>query len=545
MDCVMSDCASCCEGSDEIATRSAHIGCSTSPASPVIPMASTDEAEDAQLRDADRVMEMLAPRPVDHAGSDVVDPMEAVRGLDRARWMTQFGDAIADCTLSQIAMVGAHDAATHSITRKNPGEYAADAPDALVNITRPLQWAAHRLAADWARTQEHSVRTMLLLGVRYFDLRLSPRGPTKELWISHGLFSMPLSNVVEDVASFYSNHDSGPCSPATADSLDVGDNLDIVVLDIQRLSGVTSGHGSAKIHHEFFRTLEPLRPLLLKEGQSIFTSLRDFWRTGTRVIVLYPCALACAVHQPIVLPRTPEFIRSHWFDKNRPAPLLQHLHDELMQRRNGIVSRFVHSGPPEGSAIGPLHVLQAVLTPSSTDFARMVFSPFPSTARNLEHFAKELNHRALTLWSRHQPIEDGPEVTFDGKPRPRQVSMDGRNVIMLDFFTRGRDGDTGLDAVQLCVFINARRFGLPRERSFVSRSPTPAPLDRIVGSSDAASPRPQPEPQDVVESMTPPVTPVHCTSPVPSAGRRDDGGEASQPAPRPRTTVDLHTYPMR
>ena len=74
--------------------------------------------------------------------------MQAVRGLDRARWMTQFGAAIADRSITQLCMVGAHDAATHNIDRRNPGEYAADAPDALVHIATPLQPADHRLAAD-------------------------------------------------------------------------------------------------------------------------------------------------------------------------------------------------------------------------------------------------------------------------------------------------------------------------------------------------------------------------------------------------------------
>jgi hypothetical protein len=421
-----------------------------------------------------------------------------------------------------------------------------------VNITRPLQWAAHRLAADWARTQEHSVGGMLQLGVRYFDLRLSARGPTKELWISHGLYSIPFARVIEDVAQFFGTHVAlWPGSHDVGRPAAFGDlsaHREVIVLDVQRISGVQAGHGSAKIHHEFFKLLEPLRPVLLKEGQSERTPLGELWDSSSRVVVLYPDALACAVHKPLVLPRVSDHIRSQWFDKNAAAPLLAHLHDELMKRRNDMASKWAHSdGACSPSELaGPLHVLQAVLTPSSGDFARMLLSPMPSTARNIEHFAKEMNGKALTLWSRHKIVPEGPEFAHSG-PRPRHLALDGRNILMLDFFAQGRDADTGLDSVQLCVLVNALRYGSPRGSS----TPPPAPVcpSRIVGTSDAVAPS-TPLPQDaaalreVAVRMTPsaacqPAVAGRDCPPTPLQECDRDDGEDVQPPSMARLGSDV------
>eukprot|EP00672_Neobodo_designis_P019512 CAMPEP_0174842508 /NCGR_PEP_ID=MMETSP1114-20130205/9958_1 /TAXON_ID=312471 /ORGANISM="Neobodo designis, Strain CCAP 1951/1" /LENGTH=520 /DNA_ID=CAMNT_0016076713 /DNA_START=83 /DNA_END=1642 /DNA_ORIENTATION=+ len=518
------------------------------------------------------------------------DPMQAVRGLDRARWMTQFGAAIADRSMSQLCMVGAHDAATHNIDRRAPSEYAADAPEALVHIATPLQPAAHRLAADWARTQEHSMRSMLQLGVRYFDLRVSPRGPTRELWLTHGLYSMPLSVLVEDVASFFGASVSlGPTSPdvghpAAFPAPALAANRDVIVLDVQRLSGIQAGYGSAKIHQEFFRQLEPLRPLLLKEGQDQTTPLREFWATDTRIIVLYPCVLACAVHLPLVLPRSSHHIRSEWFNRNEARDLLRCLRDELVRRRNSIMTALVMCGgasksgsldealpPPPDAAAAPdsdgapppeeggasngaaldnderetsaatvsesprtpkgfrealssndalrqLHILQGVLTPSTADFIRMLMSPMPGTARKLEDFATSVNSRVLTLWGAHAGVS-AAEVAVH--PKLAHVPLDGRNVLMMDFFTRGRDEATGLDSVQLCHYVNVRRFGPPASTGAIPRPLVDAA--RIVGST-------------VVEGDETPVVATISTNVTPRASAAPDG-ESQEPPSRRRAAM--------
>jgi hypothetical protein len=387
--------------------------------------------------------------------------VDAVRQMSRPRWMTQFGDSIGDCSISQVALVGAHNGATHNIAGNVAREYAADAPETLLRHNR-----GHKTAAAWARTQEHSIASLLTMGVRYLDIRLSPRGPDLEPWVSHTLYSIPFARVVEDVAAFYSGltealWEGAPHFGKARDFGALDDNREIIILDIQRFTGVpTEPEQAAKAHDNVLRLLRTLQNLLPKEEQFVHTPLRELWKTGSRVFVFYPVELAAPQLAGLrVLPRA-GCVFSDWFDKNTAPALLPLLEQGLVRRQHDIVANFLVAGCPVGPQLGPLHVTQAIMTPSTADFVKMVLSPHPKTLRSLEAMARRFNARALELWCNHVIIVD-ETLQHDGSRPPRHLAFDGRNVLLLDFCAVGKDPKYQLDAVDLCLLINVQRFGLP------------------------------------------------------------------------------------
>jgi hypothetical protein len=374
------------------------------------------------------------------------DAHEAAKTLDRRRWMTRFGHAIAQARIGHISMVGAHDAAAYNIVGQYPVGVAPDAPKLVRDLLAKAGAPAFNVVSGWARTQDRSILEQLNNGVRYFDIRLAPKASSGDLWVCHGLFSVSLSRVIEDVEAFFCGGRLG-YGKAPLD-FDTADNKELVILDVQSCEGHAGPDGAA-INAGFFKLLEPIRPLCVPAHLSLREPVGALQAAGVRVVVLYPNGPACDANPGLAMHRGSN-IRSSWKNKNTVEAL-----KPLLQAELELNARDQAAGTGQN-----IHVLQGVLTSDTELIVRSLLLPDFAAPDSVEELARSVNDDAMEVWvgaagadaaARAEALQRGEAST----------AVDGRNVLMLDFCDRGTF--EGLDAVQLCHFLNVRKFGVPPE----------------------------------------------------------------------------------
>jgi glycosylphosphatidylinositol diacylglycerol-lyase len=332
------------------------------------------------------------------------------------RWMTDLAPWIGERCYSELAVVGTHDAATYNCTKDS--DYSPDAPEAIAGLPFMLQPAAKRIVASWAKTQEHTVKAQLEMGVRYVDVRLCSKDGA--LWVNHSLFSVPFADVVNDIVGFYAGAD---------------DNKEMLLLDVQSLHTDGGDHPVGEAHELFRAAVEPLQQLFVKKPFGTRASLSDIWAApGKQRVFLSWCDSHIAGQNLPDLDFATvrnDMLSSKWFNTSTPGPLVEAADAELKERLSAIQQE---GGVVRGKTS---HVLQTVLTADTNAIVAGIVNPLPGTSRSVADYADEVNSGALKLWCTHEG--------------------DGRNILLLDYFTVGTDED-GLDAVQHCIAINTRRY---------------------------------------------------------------------------------------
>ena len=89
-------------------------------------------------------------------------------------------------------------------TLDQQGGKSPDAP----NIPGIVEWfvSVERVISNWSITQSLGVTDQLKAGVRYFDIRVSSRPGTSELFIVHGLYGPKVESCMESLAAFLDDH---------------------------------------------------------------------------------------------------------------------------------------------------------------------------------------------------------------------------------------------------------------------------------------------------------------------------------------------------
>ena len=171
------------------------------------------------------------------------------RGAD---WMGDLKAVIGDQRLDQIIIPGTHDSGTAALDISM--DLAPNAPKFLFRIRDALhllvevieaeeeprpgsadgthdaleKWAWHEVldsvVLPSSRAQSKSIAEQLQLGIRYFDLRVSPwKGPGgEELRITHAIFGNLIADVLSDIAAFAADHPH-----------------EILILDFQHFDGMS------------------------------------------------------------------------------------------------------------------------------------------------------------------------------------------------------------------------------------------------------------------------------------------------------------------
>ena len=407
--------------------------------------------------------------------------------VDPARWMQQLQAqhpiGIEALALCDLALIGAHNAGSHRITKDCA--YSGEPHSGDYRDRHPLvQKAVLRgVVSRWARCQSRSVLELATLGIRYFDVRLCSRynggdsakqwlrPPTQpsakpELWTCHALYSQPLRDVVADLLAFCSLEPHATAVAATdATAPSATSPHEVVVLDVQHLYGETA---DTAFHGAFIECLAPVRHLLAPRPLGVATPLREFWapsrhapapatesgpRARPAIVVLYahaPTVAQCS----FLHPRDSTSIVSRQSVESVQVGELVHSVAAEQSRRNADVA--------PGARNTVLHVNQGQGTGSGASGFLSVASPLSSHVKGLDELAARTNGPVLAAW--------------DGAA-PRGTSVDARSVLLLDFSEQGTLN--GLSPFGVAHRLNLLRLastGASPRSSFPSSSFAPALL---------------------------------------------------------------------
>uniref|UniRef100_A0A2H1WST6 SFRICE_017682 n=1 Tax=Spodoptera frugiperda TaxID=7108 RepID=A0A2H1WST6_SPOFR len=115
-------------------------------------------------------------------------------------WMADLPEPIKDMPLIFLAIPGSHDSMTYSITRSS-----TVAPDAepILNRLYPI---FRGTILRWTITQASDTWQQLLIGIRYFDLRLATKAGDDKFYFTHGLYGDEISLALGQIRKFVDSH---------------------------------------------------------------------------------------------------------------------------------------------------------------------------------------------------------------------------------------------------------------------------------------------------------------------------------------------------
>ncbi|KAH9633876.1 hypothetical protein HF086_002907, partial [Spodoptera exigua] len=115
-------------------------------------------------------------------------------------WMADLPGPIKDMPLIFLAIPGSHDSMTYGITRSS-----TVAPDAepILNRLYPI---FRGTILRWTITQASDTWQQLLIGIRYFDLRLATKVGDDKFYFTHGLYGDEISLALGQIRKFVDSH---------------------------------------------------------------------------------------------------------------------------------------------------------------------------------------------------------------------------------------------------------------------------------------------------------------------------------------------------
>ncbi len=242
-----------------------------------------------------------------------------------------------------VAMLGAHDAFTSEMDVFSPvDELSADSIQ-----TGAVGLLIKGFSYKQSKTQVSDVTTLLNAGVRYFDIRLTYDLDTKTWWTVHTYFSTPFQQVLEDIATFLSDHPG-----------------EFLVLDVQHVYAVdplSSSSPLLQIHNLFVDAgvMDYAYPDNIKPLDEI--TYGDVTNNGTEagVIIL---SKFYEVDSPIFVYQSS--IRSAWANTDSLESLYTFLGEEaeLIQNHNATTGVQDDGFPVETDSLEAFRVMQGVLT---------------------------------------------------------------------------------------------------------------------------------------------------------------------------------------
>ena len=193
---------------------------------------------------------------------DTVGPMN----VDMANWMADL-PALSTLPLTSLPIPGTHDSGSYGITAQSPWALTGkDQFGFLTELPGFLQdLIVKPIGAGWGKTQSKDLYEQFTDGIRYVDLRLTNE-PDGQIYLEHGLRSVPFGDVVDDITAFATTH------PKEA--------LVIYIQGMKNFSPATHAEVITEMDAAFGSRMVP-RVL----GTS--ATLADLWAIDKNVIVVY------------------------------------------------------------------------------------------------------------------------------------------------------------------------------------------------------------------------------------------------------------------
>ncbi|CAK1586803.1 unnamed protein product [Parnassius mnemosyne] len=283
-------------------------------------------------------------------------------------WMRELPEQLKNLPLIYLAIPGSHDSMTYGITRSS-----GIAPDAEP-IVKKLYPLFRGTILRWTITQAVDTPQQLLIGIRYFDLRLATKTGDAKFYFTHGLYADEITEALHQVMNFVDSHPG-----------------EVVILDFQHFYGFTLDD-----HQRLMRFLLGLfGPRLVPRQIDIQkVTLNSLARLNQQIVVVYR-------HQSVYA--TNEF----WQPQMMPSPWPRQDHV------SGLLNFLRHVKRHPG--MGFIH--QVVLTPTPA----FIFFRWISSLR--EKCAIPVKNEVLPKLLDFSP---GPPLTNEASQAPV-------NVVIADF----------------------------------------------------------------------------------------------------------------
>lgn len=101
-------------------------------------------------------------------------------------------------------LAGTHNSFTFYLDKS--GDVAPGTPVAVSHLGSLLGTPAKQVLSYWSKTQSLGVEAQLRAGVRYFDVRVSGRPGTSDLFVVHGLYGPTVESCLDSLATFLEEH---------------------------------------------------------------------------------------------------------------------------------------------------------------------------------------------------------------------------------------------------------------------------------------------------------------------------------------------------
>ncbi|XP_054282276.1 PI-PLC X domain-containing protein 1-like [Macrosteles quadrilineatus] len=202
-------------------------------------------------------------------------------------WMWDHRDQLGRFRMTELFLPGTHDSAAYSVSFE------------ARELTR---------FEKYVFTQEESVLSQLIHGVRYLDIRLGHH-KNEGFYTHHGFVKLRhFQGVIDDVIVFLNN------------------SRDIIILDLHHFP---VGFKTQDVHHQLVKYIEDqLSEYMVTPALSWYSTLNDIWKTGKQLIVSYN-------NQAVVARGTHKLwypVRHQWADTKKLDSLKTFL-DSVMRKR--------------------------------------------------------------------------------------------------------------------------------------------------------------------------------------------------------------------
>ena len=218
--------------------------------------------------------------------------------------------------------IGSHDSFTSTLDPKS--ELAPDTSQAIKDLVKIFGATGREVIYRWSVTQSLGFTEQLHAGIRYFDLRVSSKKETEDLYFVHGIYGGKIEDSMREINSFLDQH-----------------QREIVLLDFNHFYRVTEGQ-----HTQFLSLLldifgSKVCPFVDVES----TTLDMMWENNLQVIIFY--------HDDIIKEHLQfwpgDLIPSPWADKTEVSKLM----------------KFLEKNYKEGRPTDKFYITQGICTPDS------------------------------------------------------------------------------------------------------------------------------------------------------------------------------------
>jgi len=192
----------------------------------------------------------------------------SARGPDAAAfadWMSQLPPELHAAPLNTLAIPGSHDSFTSFLKPDNG--LAPNCPEFAKDLVKYLGSRAKEVLYNWSVTQSYTFAEQLKAGIRYFDLRITSKPDTVDLFMCHALYAdNTVQEHMKEMKLFLDQHPK-----------------EVILLDFNHFYDMTSNHHEHLIDILLSVFGDKLCPLLDCES----TSLQQLWENNLQVIIFY------------------------------------------------------------------------------------------------------------------------------------------------------------------------------------------------------------------------------------------------------------------